>query len=129
MLPRRVLLGLLALALLLAQALALMHRVAHAPQLQAGVERPRAAALERDHHAHDRHEGHEAGGWLAALFAHEGGDPGCRVLDSLGHDTLACPPALQAAAALPPFLLSLSLGEFLARRAALFEARGPPASR
>jgi hypothetical protein len=130
MLPRRVLFGLLALALLLAQALALMHRVAHAPQLQAGVQRPAAAALEHDHHVHDGHDpGHEADGWLAALFAHEGGDPGCRVLDSLGHDAMTCPPALQAAAAVPAFLLSFSLGEFLARRAALFEARGPPAAR
>jgi len=124
MLKRRVLFGLLALALLLAQALALMHRVAHAPH-GAAVSAHRADAVLEQHHEHE----HDEPGWLAALFAHEGGDPGCRVLDSLGHDAIACPPALHAPTAVPAFILSLSLGEFLARRAALFEARGPPVLR
>lgn len=124
MLKRRVLFGLLALALVLAQALALMHRVAHAPDAAPGVQQPAGAVL-GDEHDHERGEA----GWLAALFAHEGGDPGCRVLDSLGHDAMACPPALHASTAVPAFILSLSLGEFLARRAALFEARGPPVLR
>ncbi len=95
---------LLALALVAAQALGLMHQVVHA---------------QHDH-------GHEQGG-IAALFdSHEEGGLECRLFDPLNHDA---PPAITSLV-LPVvtafFFLDRFDGEFLARWAALFDARGPP---
>jgi hypothetical protein len=112
MLLRRALIVLLLPALLLAQQLGLLHGIAHAPASHASA----AAAA------------HEASA-LAGLF--QGHDDGaCRLYDQLSHgDAAPCVPA-GLPALLPPALLVRQLhGLALARWAALFEARGPPAFR
>lgn len=116
---RRALPWLLAAALLAAQLLGLVHRVVHAP-VGTGLGPvahlvPAAAAAP---HAQD--------GLAALLPAHD--DSSCRLYDALGLD--AAPVFLLALGlTLPVFVrLHFLLGEFLARRAALFEARGPPAA-
>lgn len=119
---RRALFLLLAFALVGAQSLGLMHRIVHGPQVEIG----HAWAEE---HADDGDCAH-AHGWLAALFSgHAEGDEGCRLLDALGHDGV---PLAEAAAA-PIFaataILKVLHGDFVARWAALFDARGPPLSR
>jgi hypothetical protein len=105
---RRSLAGLLACALLLTQALSLLHRVVHA-------DGPASSHAEH------------ADGVLEALFAqhHDAGD--CKIFDQLGHDEGvgfgiiepgAMPPGEQ-----PVMALSLPL---LAAQAAGYLARGPP---
>jgi hypothetical protein len=108
MLPaRRTWPWLLAFALVAAQALGLAHRVVHAQ------------------HGH----GHEPGG-IASLFdGHDSGSTECRLFDTVNHDA----PLALAAMVLPTvtafFFLDRFDGEFLARWAALFDARGPPSLR
>ena len=114
---RRVIVWFLLSALVMAQALGLMHRVVHLPQGQ---------ELAHEYHDHDHHaHGH---GWVAELFAGHDDDSSCRLFDPLNLEGAACVPAL----ALPPiaafFFLDQLQGEFLARWVALFDARGPPAA-
>lgn len=124
MAARRWLLGWVLVALVCAQALGFMHRVVHTP---AGIPHAHAAA-EADAHPHD---GHGApAGWIADLFAAHDDASGCRLYDGVGQDSALLPallalPCHGPAAALLPFLA----GEFLARWAALYDARGPPFSR
>lgn len=73
--------------------------------------------------------GHTHGGLLSALFgSHEGGTVECRLYDLLGQSDLATAPVL-ALPPLPPLSRTVHRlrGESLARWAALFDARGPPA--
>jgi hypothetical protein len=113
---RRGLLGLVLLALVMAQTLGLMHRVAH----HSGAEQPASLAALHDGDDH---------GWLAGLFSsHE--ESGCPVYDQLGHgatlpELRALPLPLVPAA----FILQWFQGEVLARWAALYDARGPPSVR
>jgi hypothetical protein len=113
----RILVGWLLLALVAVQTLGQMHRVVHAPAVVAG-------------HAHEVHVHHDHGhgvDWTAGLFAGHNETPDCRLFDQLTHgDTLGCAAAPALPMALPVALLAFSQGEALARRAALFEARGPP---
>ncbi len=109
-------LGLL-LAQLLWQTLGQMHRVLHHGQA-APVQ---SAGLAHDHAHH---------GGLAALFASHGDEGSCRLFDQLGQcDALANPPPAVLPQVLLAFVLLYSLGEVLARRAALFQARAPPSVR
>jgi hypothetical protein len=108
---------LLLLALVLAPFLGQVHRVLHtgAP----------ATALA---HAAD---GSHAHGGLASLFGDHVDGNDCRLYDQLGHADLACgvpAPALPLPV-VPAFVLAWREGEALARFAALFDARGPPALR
>jgi hypothetical protein len=148
----RRLLAYLALAIVLAQALGLAHRYVHPAGFMQAVQgheadahfahghavhevaRHEHAAQGHGHHdeAHD-HEAHDHGdhgnAWLAALLSgHEEGSS-CRLVDSVAHDFLVhCGGALVHA--VPSFLLLIQLqGEFVARWAALFDARGPPVLR
>ena len=106
----------LALALVLAQTLGLMHRVTHfAP---AGL--PPAV-----HHA----QSGEHTGWVASLFAAHASDTDCRLYDPLNHEGAASVPALVLPLVLSSFFLALAEGDHVARWAALFDARGPPSSR
>lgn len=125
--------GLLALALLLAPLLGLMHGVVHGadgplPGHQAHVH----DGHDHDHdhaqeHAHEHAEGH---GWLADVFSVHADVADCRVYDQLCHsDAVASPPALLLPVVLSSFVFHFLEGEVLARRAALFEARGPPLTR
>ncbi|MGV3570058.1 MAG: hypothetical protein ACO1PB_05620 [Ramlibacter sp.] len=110
------LLLLLALALVLAQTLGLMHRVTHfAP---AGLP----AAV---HQAQP-----EAGSpWVASLFAGHASDNDCRLYDPLNHEGAPPVAALVLPLALSSFFLAIAYGDCVARWAALFDARGPPVSR
>lgn len=121
---------LLMFALVGAQALGFMHAVLHTPH---GAAQAHVAV---DGHGHAGHAAHEAAhdgagaGWLHDLFALHDDGTDCRIYDGMGAQPFAC----QAAIALPQvapsqaFLLLLQ-GGFVARWAALFDARGPPSSR
>jgi hypothetical protein len=117
--------GFLALALLLAPLLGQMHGVVHG-----------AGGPVQGHHAHV-HDGHDhahehAGehGWLADVFSVHADDADCRVYDQLCHsDGVSAAPALVLPMVLSALVFHFLEGEVLARRAALFEARGPPLTR
>jgi hypothetical protein len=116
---RRALFLLLALALVAAQSLGMLHRIVHAP----GLEAKHAQAVEHDDADCDR-----AQGWLAALFSgHDDGDDGCRLLAALTHDGMPLTHAAAVFLLAPAFLVKALHGDFVARWAALFDARGPPA--
>jgi len=107
---------LLAVVLVLAQTLGWMHRTWHAgaPHLQrAGMS------------ATDAAPGTKAS-WIAALFDHAAGDAECRLHDAAGQP--GCPPAVQVSlpAPVPGYLVASTHADFVARWAALFDARGPP---
>ena len=113
---RSMLLWWLALALLVAPALGHMHRIVHGPQThtpQAQVHAPHAQA-----HG------------VADLFAVHGDDSSCRLFDQLTHsDALPALPVLALPLLLVPFLFPRLERDVVAREAALFDARGPPALR
>lgn len=126
-------LAVLLCALVVAPWLGQLHRVLHAaPAGGVAVATPAFAASHAlpgtagalDHHDH-------AHGGLAGLFGDHltGGD--CRLYDQLGQPDLACGvPALALPVLVPTALvLAWREGEALARRAALFDARAPPAFR
>jgi hypothetical protein len=121
---RRTLLSCLVLALVWAQALGMMHRVAHADHAGSG----QASTLQQP--GDDGQAGEPGHGWIAALFAgHDEGGGSCRVFDQQGHgDAMPCVAAL----ALPSVLFALvapwRAGYRLAASAAPFGARGPPSS-
>lgn len=104
-------------ALLCAQTLGFMHRVAHVP----GATPPAAVFQEQAKSPQ--------AGWLKSLFAHAD-DHGCRLLDGAGQCGAPLPPAAelprlpvaQAAFALAAFA-------FVQRWPAHFQARAPPLSR
>ena len=115
---RSLLLWWLALALLVAPAVGHMHRIVHGPQTQT----PQA----RVHAPHAQAQAHG----VADLFAVHGDDSSCRLFDQLTHSDAL--PAM-AVPALPlllvPFLFRRLERDIVAREAALFDARGPPALR
>jgi hypothetical protein len=124
---RRWLLGWVLVALVAAQALGFMHRVAHAPQAgwgSAGAQAHAPAAPDHDIATHDRD------GWLAALFAAHISDSSCRLYDAVGHDSLPLP---APPAALPVLaagdILRCVAAAFIQSWTAPFHARGPPVSR
>lgn len=114
---RRMGAALLVFALLLTQTMGLLHRAAHLPASLAAGPAARVQV--------------EQPSFIANLFtAHDSGTGDCRLYDQLGHGD-AAPAACMTVLpfAIPAFLLHVSLGEALARWAALFDARGPPVSR
>ena len=117
---------LLGCALLLAQALSLMHGVVHAPQAGSNgtaVVTMRAAAAVTVSTQTDRSGGH----WVDDLFSSHQGENDCRLYDQASHDGAV--PRLAALAlpvVLPPSAVAIYEGEAIARWAALFDARGPP---
>jgi hypothetical protein len=115
MASRRVLLWLIACALIAAQALGFMHRIAHLPHQQPDHHHARAAA-----------SGHEAASWLQQLFEAHADDSTCRLFDPLNHEGGPTVPAVAQPVLLASFFLDILQGEFLARWAALYDARGPP---
>ncbi len=119
---RRAVWGFLALVLLLAPMLGLMHGLAHGTGGAAQVAH--AAAMDASEHAHGHADGQ---GWLDELFSAHADASDCRVYDQLGHsDVLPALPLLALPMVLASFLFYFLEGEALARRAAFFEARGPP---
>jgi len=109
---RRVVVWFLLSALVMAQALGLMHRVVHLPHGHS------------HEHAHEHHAG--AHGWVAHLFAGHDDDSTCRLFDPLNHEGAPCVPAVALPAVAALFFLETLQGDFVARWAALFDARGPP---
>lgn len=117
--------GVLALALLLAPLLGQMHGVVHGGGT--AVHAAHAHAHDDDSHAHEHADGHR---WLADVFSAHADDSDCRAYDQLCHsDMLDAPPALVLPIVLSSLVFHFLEGELLARRAALFEARGPPLTR
>ncbi len=112
----------LALVLVLAPLMGLMHGVTHG-----GMDPGHATAA----HLLEGDDGHgHAQGWLADLFSAHGDDSDCRVYDQLSHgDAAPVLPLVALPLALSAFVFLFLQGETLARRAALFEARGPPLTR
>lgn len=109
LLRRTAVLALLAM-FVLAQTLGWIHRSAHG----AGVP---------------VHASSVATGATNDLFAHDAGSNECRVYDALGHADCAPAPLLALPVLPPAAVLVATLGDFVARWAALFDARGPPPSR
>ncbi len=103
------------LAFVLAQALGLMHRIAHAPLtglgfVHASVEAPQAGLS-----------------WLKALFSGHDSERGCDLFDQSSHADLACGDAPSLAFQGPNATADLiHPGWQLAAQAAGFLARGPP---
>jgi hypothetical protein len=121
---RRAWLWFLLAAIVAAPALGHMHRIVHGPQAALGhgqaLQISQAGAGDCSH-------GHS---WVEGLFSAHDDDSGCRLFDQLSQsDALAALPALALPLFLAPFLLRRLDRDFVARRAALFEARGPPALR
>jgi hypothetical protein len=123
--------GFLALALLLAPLLGQMHGVVHGA---GGLLPGHSAHVHQGHddhagqdHAHGHADGH---GWLGDVFSVHADEADCRVYDQLCHsDGVSAPPALVLPVFLSSFVFHFLEGEVVARRAALFEARGPPLTR
>lgn len=110
--------GLLLASLLLAQALALVHRVVHA----GGTGPAPAATLAT---AAGTHGAEDAPG-LARLFAGHADDAGCRLYDALGHEGLPwAAPAAPVAVPAPARVAAQPPGCASAPPTA-FHARGPP---
>ena len=116
----RVLAGWMLIALVAVQTLGQVHRVAHAPGLHA----------DHAHEAHAHDEPGHAASWIAGLFGGHEGTTECRLFDQspLG-DASGVVVQLVLPSAPPAALLAFFQGEAVARRAALFEARGPPSFR
>jgi hypothetical protein len=69
-------------------------------------------------------------GWSEALFAGHGKAADCLVFDQLCHaDALHFLPLQALSTTLPSIVLVTLAGDFIARWAALFQARGPPSAR
>jgi hypothetical protein len=118
---RRALLWFLLVALVSVQALGLVHRIAHGDHAA-----PATGFSARD----GAPAGQSTAGWESGLFGAHDDDGGCLLYDQLSHGgflPVAAPASLPAIA--PAFLLQWFQGEFLARWAALFDARGPPSIR
>jgi len=112
----------LVLALLVAPALGHMHRIVHGPQAQTQTSQARVHAP----HAQPQAQAHG----VADLFAVHGDDSSCRLFDQLTHsDALPAMPVLALPLLLVPFLFRRLERDIVAREAALFDARGPPALR
>lgn len=116
---RRCCLSALLAAVVLAQLLGFVHRVAHAGG--AAVSSAAAAAGEPA-------SGTPVGAWPGALFAHD--EASCRVFDGAGLQAGVpyhpCAPAAVGATASEAHPCA---AEFVARRVVPFDARGPPFSR
>ena len=140
---RRVWVSWLLLALVLAPALGLVHGVlhggrashahpqthhadAHAHEVLEGTQQRR---VPQTHHADAHaHEGHSAAALVDQLVPDHDGAPDCRLYDQQSHADLAPGIPMLVLPHVPiGFTLRHQAGEALARFAALFEARGPPA--
>ncbi|MBE7368592.1 hypothetical protein [Ramlibacter pallidus] len=119
--PRRIAVAMLLLVLVLAQTLGWVHRSLHgsategwrhgSPLLTAVAAESSAAAAVQD------------------LFSTHADTSDCRLFDVLGQPGCAPAPLVALPALVPATFIVLTHAEFVARWAALFDARGPPASR
>jgi hypothetical protein len=125
----------LALALLLVPLFGLMHGIVHG--FSHGLPTAVVGANVQ-HHAQTRADGVElvpvaaihAPQWSKKLFAGHDKAADCLVFDQLCHaDALPFLPLQVFPTPLPNFVLVTLAGEFIARWAALYHARGPPSAR
>ena len=117
----------LALALLLVPLLGLMHGIAHG--LSHGLSAT-AVSANAQHHAQTRTDGVDAPRWSKKLFAGHDKAADCLVFDQLCHaDALHFLPLQVLPTPLPNIVLVTLAGDFIARWAALYQARGPPLAR
>jgi hypothetical protein len=112
----------LALVLLLSQALGLLHGIVHGPSSATG------------HAVHVAHEmgepDRDAERFFSRLFSGHEDDADCRLYDQSSHfDLMPDVPVLALPLVLQPFVFSVLPGLAVARWHALFEARGPPSVR
>ena len=131
----------LALALLMVPLFGLMHGIVHG--LSHGL--PAAQFSANDHgHAQPKIQAPAAvvdfwaglsptsspDGWTETLFSSHGKAADCLVFDQLCHaDALHVLPLQILATPLPNIVLVTLAGDFIARWAALYQARGPPSAR
>jgi len=115
----RALLCVLAFALWFASTLGLLHRTIHGHAAAQAESFVAAGEVKAGHAAHG----------LSALFG-DHNDADCRLYDQLSHGPGAlCVPPLLLPVTLPAATFAYLEGEALARWVALFDARGPPATR
>lgn len=109
--------GAVVVSIVLMQWLAFVHRIAHNPSVAVGH------SIE----THGEHT-HEPSSWVDGLFAHEDGDITCHLQDALTAMDGGCMYKTAVHIA-PPAILLVAFSQIMsiARAAALFEARGPPA--
>jgi len=127
MTPHRFLAFMLVAALMLAQALGLMHRVVHAPGLH-GAHAHQHVHEDDDEHL-DTHAHGKEGAGVRALFAAHDDESTCRLLDAVSTDVAGVQCLLLSVLLPAAQLIRLTHGDFVARWAAMFDARGPPATR
>jgi hypothetical protein len=119
---RRAVVAALLVVLVLAQTLGWMHRGLHGSSAEAwrhGSPALSAAAA----------DGARATGALQDLFSSHAEASDCRLFDVLGQPGCAPAAILALPALVPASFLALAHAEFIARWAALFDARGPPLPR
>lgn len=117
---RRAGLALVLCALVVAQALGLMHGVLHGLPAQAGAATSAASAPDA---SADRAT------WATDLFAGHADDSTCPLFDPLTPQGAPAVPRVVLPVVLASVFIDCFQGEFLARWAALFDARGPPSPR
>ncbi len=114
-----------ALVLLLSQSLGLLHGIVHGPWgatgAAASVAQVTGAVVESELGTDN---------FFIRPFSSHNGDSDCRLYDQSSHfDAMPGLPVLALPQVLPPFVFSVLPGPALARRHALFQARGPPSVR
>ena len=110
----------MALCMLLAQALVMLHRIAHAPAAVRSVSQPQALAQAVG--------ANTAAHWIQALLPRHDSDRSCDLYDQLTHSDAA--PGSSPGAATPSpdeSPAAIHRASCLAAQAAGFLARGPPA--
>lgn len=113
---RRTLPALVVVALLFAQALGLLHGIAHTPFARYAASSANAGADAA---------GEEAT-VASAIFSHEAGEATCRLFDALTCGSAAASHAASTAAAPEGFVRALALHGPHAGPCQRFQARGPP---
>jgi hypothetical protein len=117
----------LALALLMVPLLGLMHGIVHGLSHAPGYAQARVFDSEP---VLSQAAAADAAGWSEKLFAAHGKVADCVVFDQLCQAQAFHSLPLQALPTmLPSFVLVTLAGDFIARWAALFQARGPPSAR
>lgn len=113
---RRILPAFVVVALLFAQALGLLHGIAHAPLARDAAWSANASSSSRAGEPAD----------AAEVFSHEAGEPTCRLFDALTCGSAAASDAASPAAAPVGFERPLALHAPRAAPRNPFQARGPP---
>ena len=120
----------LLLALLVAPLLGQVHRTLHGGSAAVASAAASVAAAEAKQQVRGESTLVHSGHGLERLFGSHDSAGDCRLYDQLGHaDGTSCVPTLALPAVLPAFFFTTLQGDFVARFAALFDARGPPSFR